>query len=35
MGYEFDENGKYIGWSDIFDYTSVDTLQASEKLPMP
>jgi hypothetical protein len=35
MGYEFDDNGKYIGWSNLFDYSSIDNLKASEYLPIP
>lgn len=35
MGYEFDDNGKYIGWSDLFDYSSIKELKASEYLPIP
>jgi hypothetical protein len=35
MGYEFDDNGKYINWSDLFDYSSIETLKASEYLPIP
>lgn len=35
MGLSFDSNGKYIGWSDIFDYSSLETINASEELPAP
>jgi len=35
MGYSFDGNGLYLGWSDLFDYSSLETLSASERLPMP
>lgn len=35
MGFEFDGNGKYIGWSNLFNYDSAETLQASELLPLP
>lgn len=35
MGTEIDDNGIYQGWSDIFDYTNLQTLKASEKLPIP
>lgn len=35
MGQCFDTNGKYIGWSNLFDYSTEETLQASEYLPMP
>lgn len=35
MGMSFDGNGKYVGWSNIFDYSSIQALKASEYLPMP
>ena len=35
MGHDFDDNGKYIGWSDLFDLSSQETLKASEYLPTP
>jgi len=35
MGLAFDDNGSYVGWSNLFDYTDIDTLTASEKLPLP
>lgn len=35
MGHSFDDNGVYIGWSNLFDYSSLEALQASEQLPMP
>ena len=35
MGHSFDNNGVYIGWSNQFDYSSVEALKASEQLPMP
>lgn len=35
MGYEFDDNGRYVGWSDLFDYSNIRTLRASEYLPIP
>lgn len=34
MGLNFDENGIYQGWSNLFDYSSRETLEASEKLPL-
>jgi len=35
MGFEFDDNGIFIGWSNLFDYTSIDTLNASDEyLPL-
>lgn len=35
MGLSFDGNGRYVGWSDLFDYSSIKTIKASEYLPMP
>jgi len=35
MGLAFDDNGSYVGWSTLFDYTDEDTLRLSEKLPLP
>lgn len=35
MGLSFDANGMYIGWSNLFDYSSLETIRASEYLPMP
>ncbi len=35
MGLSFDGNGKYVGWSNLFDYSSLATIKASEYLPMP
>lgn len=35
LGHEFDDNGIYLGWSNLFDYTNIDTLHASENLPYP
>ena len=35
MGLAFDDNGSYIGWSSLFDYTTVETIKASEYLTMP
>ena len=35
MGLSFDDNGKYIGWSNLFDYSTLSTLEASEHLPLP
>ena len=35
MGHNFDENGLYIGWSNLFDYSTLGSLKASEYLPMP
>lgn len=35
MGLCFDDNGKYLGWSNLFNYDNEATLEASEKLPMP
>lgn len=35
MGYSLDANGIYIGWSNMFNYDTLETLKASEELPMP
>lgn len=35
MGFSFDANGRYIGWSSLFDYSTVETINASEYLPIP
>lgn len=35
MGQSYDENSAYIGWSPLFNYNSVETLQASKTLPIP
>lgn len=35
MGLSFDGNGKYVGWSSIFDHSTLETIQASEYLPYP
>ena len=35
MGYSFDSIGKYKGWSNLFDYSSLATITASETLPLP
>lgn len=35
MGSEIDRNGIYVGWSPLFDYTSIRTLKESEKIPYP
>lgn len=35
MGQSYDENAAYIGWSPLFNYDSVETLQASKTLPIP
>lgn len=35
MGLCFDDNGLYEGWSDLFNYDTIETLNASEYLPMP
>lgn len=35
MGLCFDENGLYEGWSNLFNYDSIENLNASEYLPMP
>ena len=35
LGHEFDDNGVYLGWSSLFDYSNLETLHASENLPYP
>lgn len=35
MGLSFDGNGRYVGWSNLFEYSSEDSIKASENLPMP
>ena len=35
MGLSFDNNGLYMGWSDLFSYDSLAEIEASEELPMP
>lgn len=35
MGQNYDSNGIYVGWSNLFDYTSLRTLEASKRLPIP
>lgn len=35
MGQSYDSNGVYIGWSNLFDYSTTNTLQASKELPVP
>lgn len=35
MGLNFDNNGLYMGWSDLFSYNSLAEIEASEELPMP
>lgn len=34
MGMSFNGSGKYVGWSNIFDYSSLESIQASQYLPM-
>lgn len=35
MGLSFDGNGKYVGWSNLFKYSSIEAIKASEYLPTP
>lgn len=35
MGFEFDDNGKFVGWSDLFNYSTIEALNASTLLPIP
>ena len=34
MGLNFDNSGMYYQWSDLFDYSTIQTLKASEYLPL-
>ena len=35
LGYDFDKNGKFIGWSPYFDTTTSEYLEASKQIPLP
>lgn len=35
LGSEFDENGKYVIWSNIADISSIEKLEASQLIPFP
>lgn len=35
MGQSFSDDGLYIGWSSLFDYSSEATIDASKQLPLP
>ena len=35
MGYDFDTSGHYVGWSPYFNYSSIESLKASEMIPTP
>lgn len=35
MGFSFNGDGRYIGWSNLFNLSSLNTLKASEQLPQP
>lgn len=35
MGFNFNDNGQFIGWSDLFDYSSNESLESSCSLPVP
>lgn len=35
MGYEFDANGMFVGWSPFFNFESIQSLKKSEELPTP
>jgi hypothetical protein len=34
MGLNFDNSGMYYQWSNLFDYSTIETLKASEYLPL-
>ena len=35
MGQEFGQNGKLVSFSNLFDYSTLSTLKASLRLPIP
>lgn len=35
MGFQYDDNGLFIGWSDLFDLSSYENLEISTELPIP
>lgn len=35
LGYDFDNNGKFVAWSPYFNFDSIDMYNASAKLPLP
>lgn len=35
MGYEFDANGMFVGWSPFFNFESIQSLKKSEEIPTP
>lgn len=35
LGSSFDRNGEYVGWSNFFDYGSIESLKLSETIPYP
>lgn len=35
LGYNFDNNGIFIGWSSLFDYRTKESLESSCYLPIP
>lgn len=35
MGYDFNDNGKFMGWSPLFNYNDIELLHISERLPFP
>ena len=35
MGQSYNNSANYISWSNLFDFTSYETLQASKELPIP
>jgi len=35
IGCEIDKNGLYVAWSPLFNYSTLETLKTSEKLPFP
>jgi hypothetical protein len=35
MGQSFTDDGEYVGWSNLFDYSNDETIIASKTLPLP
>jgi hypothetical protein len=35
MGQSFTDDGEYIKWSNLFDFSSYETIAASKTLPVP
>jgi hypothetical protein len=35
LGYTISDSGRFVGWSNLFDYSSIDALNKSMELPLP